>query len=149
MTVVNSEIDIVSYIDHALLSPTGITQEVEQYCQQANQFSFPCVCVYPSMVRKATELLKGKQTQVCTVIGFPTGATTSAVKLYEAQEAVENGATALDVVINLGWLKAGLSDKIYREIAEICSETKSPYWKCVHKTKVRFGNLSRKNKCCL
>ncbi|XTZ13074.1 MAG: deoxyribose-phosphate aldolase, partial [cyanobacterium endosymbiont of Rhopalodia inflata] len=57
MTVVNSDIDIASYIDHSLLSPTGIAQEVEEYCQQANQFGFPSVCVYPSMVRKVTELL--------------------------------------------------------------------------------------------
>lgn len=119
-----SEIDIANYIDHSLLSPTGIAQELEQYCQQANQFGFPTVCVYPSMVRKATELLQGKQTQVCTVIGFPTGASTSAVKLYEAKEAVENGATELDVVINLGWVKTGLSNKIYQEIAEICAETR-------------------------
>ncbi|XLQ11166.1 MAG: deoxyribose-phosphate aldolase [cyanobacterium endosymbiont of Epithemia adnata isolate EadnSB Bon19] len=119
-----SEIDIASYIDNSLLSPTAIAQEVEQYCQQANQFGFPTVCVYPSMVSQATELLQNKQTQVCTVVGFPTGATTSAVKLYEAKEAVENGATELDVVINLGWLKTGLSDKIYQEIAEICSETR-------------------------
>ncbi|XTZ09929.1 MAG: deoxyribose-phosphate aldolase, partial [cyanobacterium endosymbiont of Rhopalodia yunnanensis] len=61
---------------------------------------------------------------VCTVIGFPTGASTSAVKLYEAKEAVENGATELDVVINLGWVKTGLSNKIYQEIAEICAETR-------------------------
>jgi deoxyribose-phosphate aldolase len=119
-----SEIDIASYIDNSLLSPTVIAQEVEQYCQQANQFGFPTICVYPSMVRKATELVQNKPTQVCTVIGFPTGASTSAVKLYEAKEAVENGATELDVVINLGWLKTGLSDKIYQEIAVICSETR-------------------------
>jgi deoxyribose-phosphate aldolase len=119
-----SEIDIASYIDNSLLSPTVIAQEVEQYCQQANQFGFPTVCVYPSMVSQATELLQNKQPQVCTVVGFPTGATTSAVKLYEAKEAVENGATELDVVINLGWLKTGLSDKIYQEIAVICSETR-------------------------
>ncbi|BAP17316.1 deoxyribose-phosphate aldolase [cyanobacterium endosymbiont of Epithemia turgida] len=119
-----SEIDIASYIDNSLLSPTAIAQEVEQYCQQANQFGFPTVCVYPSMVSQATELLQNKQTQVCTVVGFPTGATTSAVKLYEAKEAVENGATELAVVINLGWLKIGLYDKIYQEIAEICSETR-------------------------
>lgn len=56
--------------------------------------------------------------------GFPTGASTSAVKLYEAKEAVENGATELDVVINLGWVKTGLSNKIYQEIAEICTETR-------------------------
>jgi deoxyribose-phosphate aldolase len=122
--MIMSEIDIASYIDNSLLSPTAIAQEVEQYCQQANQFGFPTVCVYPSMVAKATELLQNKQIQVCTVIGFPTGATTSAVKLYEAKEVVENGATELDVVINLGWLKTGLSEKIYKEIAEICSETR-------------------------
>ena len=57
------------------------------------------------------------------MIGFPTGATTSTVKLYEAQEAVENGATELDVVINLGWLKAGKIEELHREIAEICQET--------------------------
>ncbi len=123
MAIASSNIDIASYIDHSLLSPTAIAQEVEQYCQQADQYGFPSVCVYPSMVRQAAELLQGKQPQVCTVIGFPTGATTSATKLYEAQEAVENGATELDVVINLGWLKAGQSDKIYQEIAGICTET--------------------------
>jgi deoxyribose-phosphate aldolase len=67
--------------------------------------------------------VKNKRIQVCSVIGFPTGATTSAVKLYEAQEAVENGATELDVVINLGWLKEGKTEEIYREIAQICEET--------------------------
>jgi deoxyribose-phosphate aldolase len=75
------------------------------------------------MVRQARELLHDKQPQVCTVIGFPTGAVTSAVKLYEAQEAVHNGATELDIVINLGWAKSGESSKIYREIAQICEET--------------------------
>lgn len=123
MAIGSSNIDIASYIDHSLLSPTAIAQEVEQYCQQADQYGFPTVCVYPSAVRQAAELLQGKPPQVCTVIGFPTGATTSAVKLYEAQEAAENGATELDVVINLGWLKTGLSDNIYQEIAAICTET--------------------------
>jgi deoxyribose-phosphate aldolase len=74
-------------------------------------------------VRRAAELLHGRKPKVCTVIGFPTGATTPAAKLYEAQEAVENGATELDVVIHIGGLKAGKSDEIYREIAEICEET--------------------------
>jgi deoxyribose-phosphate aldolase len=69
------------------------------------------------------ELLHGKNPKVCTVIGFPSGATTSAVKLYEAQEAAENGATELDVVMNLGWLKAGKTEEVHREIAEICEET--------------------------
>jgi deoxyribose-phosphate aldolase len=123
MTVAGSEIDIAKYIDHALLNPTATPQQVEQYCNEAERYNFPAVCVYPSAVRQAADLLNGKRTQVCTVIGFPAGATTSAVKLYEAQDAVENGATELDVVINLGWLKSGRSEEIYREIAAICEAT--------------------------
>ncbi|HBY81507.1 MAG TPA: deoxyribose-phosphate aldolase, partial [Cyanobacteria bacterium UBA11148] len=84
---------------------------------------FAAVCVYPVYVKQAAELLQGKKTKVCTVIGFPTGATTSAAKLYEAQEAVENGAKELDVVIHLGALKVGQTEEIYREISQICEET--------------------------
>ncbi len=123
MPVKDSEIDIATYIDHALLKPTATPQEVEKCCQEAWQYNFPAVCVYPVAVRQAAELLHRKETKVCTVIGFPTGATTSISKLYEAQEAVDNGATELDIVINLGWLKAGQSESIYREIAEICAAT--------------------------
>ncbi len=116
-------IDIAPFIDHALLNPTATPQQVRQWCEEADRFQFAAVCVYPVHVRQATELLQGKNPKVCTVIGFPTGATTSAVKLYEAQEAVENGATELDVVINLGWLKAGKTEELHREIAQICEET--------------------------
>ena len=123
MAVINSEIDIATYIDHAMLNPTASDQQIAQCCSEAEQLHFPVVCVYPSAVKQATELLYNKQVKVCTVIGFPSGATTSAAKLYEAQEAVENGATELDVVINLGWLKSGKSEKIYQEIAEICEQT--------------------------
>jgi len=117
------EIDIAPLIDHTLLNPTATLQQVQQWCEEADRFQFAAVCVYPTYVRTASELLRGKQPKVCTVIGFPSGATTSAVKLYEAQEAVENGATELDVVINLGWLKAGKTEELHREIAEICEET--------------------------
>lgn len=123
MAIAQSEIDIAEYIDQALLDPKATPEQVKQCCVTAEQYSFPTVCVYPGAVRQAAELLYGKPTEVCCVIGFPTGATTSAVKLYEAQEAVDNGATELDVVINLGWLKAGNSEEIYREIAQICEET--------------------------
>ncbi|MGF1541532.1 MAG: deoxyribose-phosphate aldolase [Pleurocapsa sp.] len=123
MSTQDLTIDIASYIDHSLLKPTATPQEIKQICQEAFQYNFPAVCVYPTAVKQAVELLYEKKIQVCTVIGFPTGANTSAVKLYEAQEAVEYGATELDVVINLGWLKSGQSDKIYREIAQICEST--------------------------
>lgn len=117
------DIDLASYIDHSLLQPSATAQQVKQLCQEAFMYNFPAVCVYPTAVRQAVELLHDKRTQVCTVIGFPTGATTSAVKLYEALEATENGATELDVVINLGWLKDRETDLMYREIAQICEET--------------------------
>jgi len=119
----NTDIDIADYIDHSLLDPLATTEQLGKYCNQAEQYGFPTVCVYPAFVHQAVELVKNKRIQVCSVIGFPTGATTSAVKLYEAQEAVENGATELDVVINLGWLKEGKTEEIYQEIAQICEET--------------------------
>ncbi|HYW20886.1 MAG TPA: deoxyribose-phosphate aldolase [Nodularia sp. (in: cyanobacteria)] len=116
-------IDIAPFIDHSLLMPTATPEQVEQWCEEADRFNFAAVCLHPSYVKQAAELLHGRKPQVCTVIGFPMGATTSAVKLYEAQEAAENGATELDVVINLGWLKAGKTEAVHREIAEICEET--------------------------
>jgi len=119
----NTDIDIADYIDHSLLDPLATTEQLGKYCNQADQYGFPTVCVYPAFVHQAVELVKNKRIQVCSVIGFPTGATTSAVKLYEAQEAVEDGATELDVVINLGWLKEGKTEEIYQEIAQICEET--------------------------
>ncbi|MGK7927927.1 MAG: deoxyribose-phosphate aldolase [Spirulina sp.] len=117
------EIDIAEYIDHAILNPIAALSDIDRGCSEAVQYNFPTVCVYPTAVREAVEFLHHKPPRVCTVIGFPSGATTSATKLYEAREAVENGATELDVTINLGWLKIGKTEEIYREIAGICEET--------------------------
>jgi len=117
------DIDLAPLIDHALLKPGATAEAVTQWCAEAEQFNFAAVCLYPAHVRQAAELLHGKPPRVCAVIGFPSGATTSAVKLYEAQEAVEQGATELDVAINLAWLKMGKMDDLHREIAEICEAT--------------------------
>jgi deoxyribose-phosphate aldolase len=117
------DIDIAPFIEHALLIPTATPEQVQQWCEEAERYKFATVCLYPVYVRQAVELLHNQKPKVCTVIGFPSGATTSTVKLYEAQEAVENGAEELDVVINLAWLKAGKTKELHREIAEICSET--------------------------
>jgi len=123
MSITDQEIDIATYIDHTILKPSAVPEEIKKVCQEAWRYNFPSVCVYPTAVQQARELLHDKQPNICTVIGFPSGASTSSVKLLEAQEAVENGATELDVVINLGWLKMGETGKIYDEIAQICSET--------------------------
>ena len=123
MAVNYPDIDIAPLIDHALLNPAATPEQVEKCCQEADRYHFAAVCVYPVYVKQAAEFLHGKTPKVCTVIGFPTGATTPASKLYEAQEAVENGATELDVVIHLGSLKAGKTEELYQEISQICEET--------------------------
>jgi deoxyribose-phosphate aldolase len=123
MAADHQDIDIAPFIDHSLLMPIATLQQVQQWCEEADRFGFAAVCINPAYVRQAVEFLHGKNPKVCTVIGFPSGAVTTATKLYEAQEAVDNGATELDMVINLGWLKSGETEKIHREIAEICAET--------------------------
>ncbi|MCU0548795.1 MAG: deoxyribose-phosphate aldolase [Leptolyngbya sp. Prado105] len=120
------DIDIAPFIDHSLLAPTATATQVEQWCEEADRYRFASVCVLPAYVKQAANLLHTKQPRVCTVIGFPIGANTSNVKLYEAQDAVENGAVELDIVINLGWLKSGNLDAVHREIAEIREATGCP-----------------------
>ncbi|MDX2228351.1 MAG: deoxyribose-phosphate aldolase [Leptolyngbyaceae cyanobacterium bins.349] len=117
------DIDLAPLIDHALLVPTATPQQVEQWCDEADRFNFAAVCLHPCYVKQAVNLLHNKRPKVCTVIGFPYGATTSATKLFEATDAAENGATELDVVINIGWLKSGMMNEVHREIAEIREET--------------------------
>lgn len=119
-------LDLATFIDHALLDPCATPEMVTQYCEEADRYHFAAVCIYPSAVRQAAELLHNRKPKVCTVIGFPTGATTPGTKLYEAQEAVEHGAEELDVVLNLGLLKAGRKEEVYREIAEICEAVDRP-----------------------
>ncbi|MBW4664649.1 MAG: deoxyribose-phosphate aldolase [Chroococcus sp. CMT-3BRIN-NPC107] len=123
MAVDYSDIDIAPLIDHTLLNPLATPEQIEKLCQEADRYQFAAVCIYPCYVRLAAELLQRKNPKVCTVIGFPSGANTSNTKLYEAREAVENGATELDIVINLGWLKIGKTEEVHREIAQICEET--------------------------
>jgi deoxyribose-phosphate aldolase len=123
MIAFQPEINLAEFIDHSLLNPSATLPEIIQCCEEADRFGFPTVCIFPTFVKSAVEFLHHKRPQVCTVIGFPTGATTSATKLFEAQEATENGATELDVVINLGWLKSGQTDALHRELAEICEST--------------------------
>jgi deoxyribose-phosphate aldolase len=123
MAANQADIDIAPLIDYGLIDPTATPEQVEHFCQQADRFGFVTVCVYPSYVRQAVELLHDKKPKVCTVIGFPTGASTSTVKLYEALEAADNGAVELDVSVNLGLLKAGRMDEFHRELAQICEET--------------------------
>lgn len=117
------DLDIAPLIDHTLLNQMVSYEQIQKCCEEADRYNFASVCIFPCFVQQARELLQNKTPKVCTVIGFPCGANTSAVKLYEALEAVENGATELDVVINLGWLKSGKTNELNRELAEICEES--------------------------
>jgi deoxyribose-phosphate aldolase len=119
-------IDPASYIDHTLLDSTAIPSQVEQVCAEAIRYKFHSVCIAPCFVKQAREMLYRERPLVCTVIGFPSGAHTPSVKLYEAQEAIANGAQELDVVINLGLVRAGDSEALYRELAPICEHRDVP-----------------------
>lgn len=120
------QVDLAPLIDHSLLTSTATPEQVMQWCSDCDRYGFAAICISPAYVSLAKEQIQGNAIAICTVIGFPTGATTAVCKLYEAQEAVENGATELDVVINQGWLKSGQHDRLHREIAEVCEETGTP-----------------------
>ncbi|MGM0867523.1 MAG: deoxyribose-phosphate aldolase [Bacillota bacterium] len=97
--------NIAAMIDHTLLKPEATRQQIETLCQEANEYNFFSVCVNPTWVSTAKELLNGSGVKVVTVIGFPLGATTPKTKAFETQNAIENGADEVDMVINIGALK--------------------------------------------
>jgi deoxyribose-phosphate aldolase len=99
--------DWASLIDHTLLKPEATESDIRKLCDEAAQFGFASVCVNPGWVKKAAEFLRGTGVPVCTVIGFPLGATLPDVKAYEARRAIFNGAREVDMVINIGALKSG------------------------------------------
>lgn len=99
--------DWASLIDHTLLKPEASETDIKKLCDEARQFGFASVCVNPGWVKTAAEFLKGSGVPVCTVIGFPLGATLPDVKAYEARRAIFNGAREVDMVINIGALKSG------------------------------------------
>ena len=99
--------DWASLIDHTLLKPEASESDIKKLCSEAIQFGFASVCVNPTWVKKAAEFLRGSSVPVCTVIGFPLGATLPDVKAYEARRSIFNGAREVDMVINIGALKSG------------------------------------------
>jgi deoxyribose-phosphate aldolase len=117
--------DWASLIDHTLLKPEASESDIKKLCNEAIQFGFASVCVNPSWVKKAAEFLRGSSVPVCTVIGFPLGATLPDVKAYEARRSIFNGAREVDMVVNIGALKSGddcaVEDDI-RAVAEAAHE---------------------------
>lgn len=106
-------------IDHTLLKANASKNDITKLCDEAMQYDFASVCVNPVWVSYCAEYLKESDVRVCTVIGFPLGANTSKVKAYEAKMAIEEGADEVDMVINIGALKAGDIDTVYQDIQAV------------------------------
>ncbi len=106
-------------IDHTILKPDATQDQIAQLCFEARTYGFASVCVNPAQVKLCAELLKGSGIPVCTVVGFPLGATSTEVKVFEAQEAIRDGATELDMVINVGALKSREYELVEQDIASI------------------------------
>ena len=113
--------DWASLVDHTLLKPEASVSDIKKLCQEAVQYGFASVCVNPSWVKKAAEFLKGSSVPVCTVIGFPLGATLPDVKAFEARRAIFNGAREVDMVINIGALKSGDECAVEDDIRAVAS----------------------------
>lgn len=98
--------DIAKYIDHTLLKPEATPAEIEKLCAEARQYGFAAVCINPPFVKRCAELLRGTDVAIAVVVGFPLGAHTTETKVFETEQAITDGATEIDMVINLGELKA-------------------------------------------
>ena len=110
--------EILSKCDHTLLKQTATWEEVRQLCDEGVEFSVASVCIPPCYVAQASAYLEGRL-PVCTVIGFPNGSSSTAVKCFEAAEAIADGADELDMVANLGWARAGRWREVLEEIGEV------------------------------
>lgn len=114
--VIPGNIDLAKTIDHTLLKPDATQDQIAQLCYEARKYGFASVCVNPTWVELCAQLLKGSQVKVCTVIGFPLGATAPEVKAFETQTALRQGANEIDMVINIGALKARDLELVARDI---------------------------------
>lgn len=116
--------EFAPYIDHTGLKPDLLTTDIKKLCNEAIEYSFASVCVNPYYVSTAKEFLKYSKVKVCTVVGFPLGATTTEVKVLEASQAIKNGAAEIDMVLNIGALREKKFDYVEKEIKTICESCK-------------------------
>lgn len=126
--------DLSKMIDHTLLKQDATRIDIEKLCEEAKQFEMKSVCVNPTWVKFAKEKLKGSQVLVCTVIGFPLGATTTDVKVFETKNAIENGADEIDMVINIGALKNNEYDIVLEDIQKVVEAAQNKTVKVIIET---------------
>ncbi len=111
--------DLAKYIDHTLLKPEATAEQIDELCAEAREYQFASVCINPTWVKRAAENLRGTNVVTCTVIGFPLGASTTAIKAMEARRALREGAREVDMVLNVGALKSGEYDQVREDIAKV------------------------------
>lgn len=114
--IVETRDELASLIDHTNVRADATVDDIERLCREAVSYGFRCAVVTPTNVRLAAELLDGTDVMVCSVVGFPAGVSTPRVKALEASEVVENGAEEVDMVMNIGAMKSGDGDLVYRDI---------------------------------
>lgn len=138
------------YIDHTLLKPDSTREQVDKIIEEAKQYHFKSVCLNPSHVAYAAEKLQDSDVLVCTVIGFPLGATTTEVKRFETENAIKNGASEIDMVINIGALKDGRYDDVQSDIEAVVKAAQQHTVKVIIETclltdeeKVKASELSK------
>jgi deoxyribose-phosphate aldolase len=129
---------LAQILDHTLVRPDATQDELAAACADAKRYGFACVVVNSSCVAYARELLSGTLVKVCSVVGFPHGAHTTTVKIVEAMEAMKNGASELDIVINLGMMKSGRFDAVEIDVKNVIAMTPQK----VHKVIIETGSLT-------
>ncbi len=115
--------DLAQYIDHTLLKPEATLDDIRKLCDEAKQFHFASVCINPSYVSFCARYLAGTEVKVCTVVGFPLGATTTETKTAETEQAVKNGAKEIDMVLNVGMLKSGEYEYVKNDVFQVVRTT--------------------------
>ncbi|MFS0575269.1 deoxyribose-phosphate aldolase [Sporosarcina sp. 179-K 3D1 HS] len=113
-----------SYIDHTALKADTKQDEILELCAEARSYSFASVCVNPAWVKTAASALEGTSVKVCTVIGFPLGASTTETKVFETENAISNGASEVDMVLNIGALKSGENELVKNDIQAVVEAAK-------------------------
>jgi len=118
------ETDLARMIDHTLLKPEATKEQVIQLCNEAKKYNFASVCINPSYVSMSAKLLRDTAVKVCTVIGFPLGATSTAAKAFESEQALRDGAKEIDMVINVGMLKSGDYEYVENDIFAVVNSVR-------------------------
>jgi len=137
---------LAKLIDHTLLKPDATKDDITRLCKEAKKYGFWSVCVNPTYVSLATEILRGSDVKVCSVVGFPLGANVSEVKAFEAEKAISDGASEIDMVINIGGLKSHDYELVKRDICKVVERAKALRKDTIVKVIIETGLLTEDEK---